>query len=74
MTFQWYDEKWWLKERGAFDDKLTCSGKERESVLLHTLAFNYILTDLLKAQNVTTDVGIVSMTSSFKVLAESSTA
>lgn len=74
MTFQWYDEKWWLKEKGAFGDNLTCSGQERESVLLHTLAFNYILTDLLKAQNITADIGIVSMTSSFKVLLETNTA
>ena len=73
MTFQWYDEKWWLKERGAFGNNLTCSGKERESVLLHTLAFNFILTDLLKARNVTADIGIVSMTSSFEILVEIST-
>ena len=59
LTFQWYEERWWLKESGASDVNLTCTAEERESVLMHSLAFNFVLSDYLKNQDVTTDVGIV---------------
>ena len=59
LTFQWYEEQWWLKENGASDVNLTCSAEERESVLIHSLVFNFVLSDHLKDENVTNDVGIV---------------
>ena len=59
LTFQWYEERWWLKENGASDVNLTCTAEERETVLMHSLAFNFVLSDYLKNQDVTTDVGIV---------------
>jgi hypothetical protein len=61
LTFHWYEERWWLKENS--DVSLTCTAEERESVLVHSLGFNFILppASLRKNQNVTTDVyvGIV---------------
>ena len=60
LTFQWYDKEWWLKKHGVADVPLTCSGKERESVLPYSLAFNFVLTDLWKERDVTTDIGLVS--------------
>lgn len=59
LTFQWYDQRWWLKENGVADVHLTCTADERESVLPHSLAFNFVLADLLKEENVKTDIGIV---------------
>ena len=59
LTFQWYEERWWLKENGASDVNLTCTAEERERVLTHSLAFNFVLSDYLKNRDVTTDVGIV---------------
>jgi hypothetical protein len=41
------------------DVNLTCTAEERESVLTHSLAFNFVLSDYLKNMDVTTDVGIV---------------
>ena len=46
-------------ENDGSDVNLTCSGEERESVLQYSLAFNFILVDLLTDQDITTDVGIV---------------
>ena len=60
LTFQWYNERWWLKENGITDVNLTCSADERESILPYSLAFNFLSLDHLKDHNVTTDVGIVS--------------
>ena len=60
LTFQWYEERWWLKEnRAGSDVNLTCTAEQREGVLMHSLAFNFVLLDFLKNQDVTTDVEIV---------------
>ena len=61
LTFHWYEERWWLKENS--DVSLTCTAEERESVLVYSLAFNFILPPVShrKNENVTTDVGIVSL-------------
>ena len=59
LTFQWYDERWWLEDNDVSDVNLTCSGEERESVLRYSLAFNFILVDLLNDKNITTNVGMI---------------
>ena len=60
LTFQWYDKKWWLKENNSASGiNLTCSGKDRESVLPYSLAFDFVQMDFVEDQNVMTDVGIV---------------
>ena len=41
------------------DVNLTCTTEERESILMHSLAFNFVLSDYLKNKDVTTDIGIV---------------
>ena len=60
LTFQWYDEDWWLKDSGMPGVNLSCSGEERESVLPHSLAFNFLQMDVMNDPDLTTAIGIVS--------------
>ena len=60
LTFHWYSEKWWLKENREWELTLTCSSEDRERVLLHSLAFDFIQQSPNQNADIVTDAGIVS--------------